>query len=343
MPTKKNLKIIIYTLSFILVILIFLNIKNITNKEYRTAQIAGRELKINNILKISSSNVQDFKLYDYIKKVIFYQKIDYSIYEADLDQKTTKIIGKMPDVKRIIFSPFLKRAIVFLEKGNNININYFDFQSGEKIELDKNIKEATFSPNGKKIVYHLYDSTSKEGKILVSNLDSSKPKLILKTRVPELKLYWPKNDLIAFLAKNKPNDLFIINIQKNELNSLEKITFQNPINKIVWSKDGNKFLVSVKDESSGIKNVILADLYEQTRNVKLKTKTDQCVWSVDNINIYCGQNGEIFKLNTKTGKKIELAPNLNVNPTNLQIDYSNSQLVFINQRDHNLYTFKISE
>lgn len=334
MNTDKNLKAIIYLLSITLLVLLFLNFKKI-DKESTTAQISSKITEGGDILKLSTSSVENY-FFNGLKSALFYQKLDSALYQVDLTNKKISVVAKIPDVEKIVFSPSQDKVFAFIKEGYKINPVYFNLKSNTKINLNKNINEAVFSPDGKKLVYHQYNPSSKQGAIFILNLDNpdNKPELILSTRIKKMNLYWPQKGLIAFHPLDQKG-LFGIDLsQKN----LKQINNQDLLDRVVWAKNGEAFIFSVKDEETNQPHLFIGNLSGKVVDTELKIKANQCTWSVDNLSIICGKNGQVIEFNKKTKEKKILILNPAINPFYPQISYLGNKLLFINKKDNNLYS-----
>ncbi len=148
--------------------------------------------------KLSKSEVNFFNVKSRINKVIFYEEIDSIVYETDFEGRGKKEITKIPNVAEIIFSPNGKELIAWLNERRIIRAAYFEIFENKKLYLPEGVRAAAFSPDGLKIAYHFYNTETGEGNIFISGPDGSNPTNIFKTRISNLKILWPDNNLIIF-------------------------------------------------------------------------------------------------------------------------------------------------
>ncbi|MEK7579671.1 MAG: hypothetical protein AAB469_00530 [Patescibacteria group bacterium] len=88
-----------------------------------------------------------------------------------------------------------------------------------KDEFLKNFEEAVFSPDRRKIAY------LNQGAIYISNPDGSESKEILKTRIKNLELLWPKPEFLVLKSgENGGQTIFLINLEDGSLKKLDEQT-----------------------------------------------------------------------------------------------------------------------
>lgn len=195
---KKNLIIIIFLLAGAIIALLFLNL-NSSWKNGRAEILDPYSVPENLPKKISRGRVNFFGLQG--SKVVFYEESDSTIYEAGLDGKNKKELVRIPDVLKIVFSPIGYELVAIVSAEKSIPRNYyFDLKNNKRTELPRDAQDITFSPDGRKIAYFFYDGETGEGGILTAAPDGSDSKAIFRTRIKNLDLAWPRNDLIIFYS-----------------------------------------------------------------------------------------------------------------------------------------------
>lgn len=202
---RKNLIILVFVLSGALVSLLVLNFQK--PGKGQQAQILGAQSNAlkNYPVKISRGVVNFFGLKNGSGKVVFYEELDSIVYELDFDGRNKKELARIPDASDFVFSPNGKELVATLSENGSSKKTYFNLENNRKIELDKNIDSVAFSPDGKKLAYHFYDSKNGEGGILISESGGSDFKNIFRTRIKNLNLFWPKSELIIFFSKGENN------------------------------------------------------------------------------------------------------------------------------------------
>lgn len=256
MDLRKNLIIIIFLLSAVILVLLFLNL----NKSWReqSAQIFEEQvntqtgsLKSNSPKRISKGAV---KFFDLVKpdKIIFYDESDSMIYETSFDGRNKKEIARIPNISEVIFSPTGKSLIAAISTSQMIRKFYFDLENNKKVELSRDIGSVAWAPNGSRIAYHFYDSDSDEGNISIANPDGSDFKIILRTRIKDLEIFWPEADSVVFYSKKDSGPMFSVSGETGKLQKLsssfpypkfsnEKLSPLNDYSVFINSEDGKLY------------------------------------------------------------------------------------------------------
>ncbi len=224
MDVRKNLIVLIFVLSGVLGILILLNFQKLSGFKQEAQILKSQEADAENLpVKLSSGPIDSFNLKNGTNNLVFYEKSESMIYEIGFDGKNKKALAKIPQVSKIYINPNGKEVIASIIENNLTKKVYLDLEANKKIELDKNIQELVFSPDGKKIAYHFYDPGSGEANISISRSDGSNFVNILKTRIKNVSLFWPEENLIVFYSNDGDNQLFAFSIEPDGDN-LQRIT-----------------------------------------------------------------------------------------------------------------------
>ena len=222
------------------------------------------------------------------REVVYFEKGTGKILSADFSGKSTNIVsGEI--INDLNDANWSKNGIqvIFNQQGK---YTYFNVKTGARSKLNQNISHVTWSRDGKKIAYLFYDDKTGEGNISIASPDGSSFKNVFKTRAQNLKLNWPKENLLSFYAPfGLDKSLFLLNF---ETGKLEKILDQLDDLEILWSPDGSHLLYSYRDRDN-LSRTKLLDLEKQIDlEIDLLTSTDKCVWTLDSLSIYCGAEKE---------------------------------------------------
>jgi len=360
MDERKNLFILITVLFILILTWVVLNFQR-GKRDFQKAQIYQNQekqvdeiekiayTKEKSIIRLSKSEILNYRLLN-DGNILFYEKANSSVYKTDPRGKDLKIIANVPNVSEIIFSSDGNSLIVTdNERGDKF---FFDLVNNKKVELNKNIKSVAFSPDGKKIAYHFYDPQTKMGNISISKPDGSDFINIFKTRVPELTIMWPKEDLIMFYRSDLKNitDLFVINPDGKDF---RKIFESGAIEQINSSSVNNRFLLSTKGGKENISSLFLINGDDYSINTGFNFKAKQCDLSFDNSNLICAKGEKIFKIEldkngfpqnafSETENKNIIFSDPNFEPINLKFSSPN-YLIFINNKNKNLYSLKMTK
>lgn len=260
MDLGKNLIIIIFLLSAVLLVLLFLNLnKSWKGEPAQLSKAAGQARiiegqRLNSPKKISRGPVKFFDLMG-PNKIIFYDESDSMIYESYLDGRNKKEIARIPNISGIIFGPNGKNIIAAISKNKEIKKFYFDLENNKRVELSSGIGGIAFSPSGNQIAYHFYDEGSGEGNISISNPDGSVFKTILKTRIKDFEIFWPETGLIVFYSKNEPGPAFSLS---PETGKLQRLTEPTPLLKFSGGKTSplNDYAVFISPEDGKLYSLL---------------------------------------------------------------------------------------
>lgn len=176
---------------------------------------------------------------------------------------------------------------------------------GEEIKLNKNIKEKVFSKDKKKIAYHYFASPSDgpEGQaygasnISISNPDGSDYKIIIKTRIQNIKLFWPSEDMISFYNSDEPSELFSLAISSQELTKLVGPLYNFSA---LWAPDGKSFVYSGSASPKEKTGLFWHNPGEQIyTDIEIGAIASGCAWSVDNNTMFCSDETGFWKIDVK--------------------------------------------
>lgn len=219
---RKNLIIIIFFLGGIFFVLLFLNLNSSWKKQGAAVFEPQSVIPADLPKKISRGPVIFFDFKKRSGKAVFYEEIDSTVYEADLDGKNKKELARISDASGILFNPNGKGLIAEIPGKGSLATAYFDLENNRKTELPKNIRSAAFSPSGEKLASYFYDDKTSQGSISIAEPDGSNFKSIFLTRIKDLNLIWPENELIVFYSKSGSGQTFSITPDGNKFRRLDE-------------------------------------------------------------------------------------------------------------------------
>lgn len=303
-------------------------------------------------------------------KVIYYSKINGNIIQSDFNGLQKEIVTdtNLDNLVKVIWSPDKNKTLtIFQDNLENVSKYYYSLSDKKSFPLNKYITYISWSSDSSKITYQYQNNTTDENTINTSNPDGSKYSAILKTRMKNLIVEWPKGSTIYL--REKPSGLAKSNLYS--LNSLSR-AFNKTMSDIYgfslkWSPTGNKMLYS-KTNSEG-KNI---DLYVANSNgsgekaLNIQTLVEKCAWSQDIRYIFCAipqniadaktlpddfykgtfiGNDGFYKINTDTGEKTNLLEGENMNESfnaeELFLSSNEDYLFFVNKNNGLLYRIKL--
>lgn len=207
---RKNLIIIIFFLGGIVFVLLFLNLSQSWKKQEASIFEPQNAIPADLPKKISRGPVVFFDFKKGSDNLVFYEESNFTIYETDLDGRNKKELARIPDASGIIFNPNGKGLIAEVPGKGSPMTAYFDLENNRKTELSKNIRSTAFSPDGEKLAYYFYDDKTGQSNISVAEPNGSNFERIFLTRIKNLNLAWPENELIVFYPKSGGGQAFSI-------------------------------------------------------------------------------------------------------------------------------------
>lgn len=295
------------------------------------------------IIRLSNDGVSTYGIVPDKKNVAFFDR--NGVFKIVNFTGDFKFKGEGSFTDNIIGGVWAKakmEAIVTTINSDGVQRTFYDYLNGKTKILSKNIQDISFSKDGERIVYGFFDEITYEGNISTSRTDGSSFIVLFKTRLSNMEINWPQNDLISFykktLNKSERVDLFKIN---NKGEELEKILTAKKSLRVTWAPDGKSFIYSVYDND---KNHLYYKFLESSDEQRLdvNTSADQCTWSRTNTNIICFVDSSFYKINVLDGSKDKIH-NLGGDSDikNLELNSSEDFLFFINNNDGQLYSLPL--
>lgn len=244
-------------------------------------------------------------------------------------------------------------------KGNTDLLNF----SG--VFLPLNIEEYSLAPNSNRIFYLRKEGNKTIG-VISESLGENKIQ-IFGSELNELNVNWNNTKNILLNTKASSNT-YTLSFKLNSVNGqLEKLE------NILWAGNGlpnndfSKILYSAKNDKG---NFTLYSYDVATSNLKplgFQTLVEKCVWSSDNINIFCAvpNNGvkssepdmwykgytdfsdSIFMINTNNLNNTlvldSMAENKNFDIVNMKLDYYEDYIYFIDSMTGFAWLYNISD
>lgn len=234
-------------------------------------------------------------------------------------------------VENVTWSPEGNRAIIEFLDGSNI---LYNFINGAQYTLPKEGVDFDFNKTGEDIGYKYVTEDPEDNWIVVSEPDGRNARAVeeLADEVYNVDINWsPSSQIVATFRKGSDlNEQEVYFIGKNRENFQK---FQTPGRgfKGEWSPQGNKMLYSVYLEEDLFRptiHVVSAhpnNIGTENKNLEVETIVEKCVFSGDNINVYCavpvymprgaglypellkGVPDDIYQINTRTGLRKKLA------------------------------------
>ena len=303
-------------------------------------------------------------------KIVYYFRSNGNVWQSNFDgsdlSQTSTII--LENLVKVIWSPDKNKVItIFQDNLENISKYFYSYTTQKALPLDKYINYITWSPDSKKIAYQYQNDFTDNNNISTANPDGTKYTTLLKTRMKNLIVEWPKGSDI--FLREKPSGIAQSSLYS--LNTLSK-SFNNIMPNVYglsvkWSSEGNKILYSKTNSKGGSIGIFIADRNgTNEKSANIQTLAEKCAWSQDTRYIYCAipkniadarilpddfykgtfiGDDELYKINIGTGEKINILEKESLIETFDAIDLflspQENYLFFVNKNNGLLYSIKL--
>lgn len=374
--------VVIFILALVMLGVMFLGQKGKTNKKIDTKnekivdkqknddtknqQVSDSGVKKNEkFVKLEAGKIFGLTIKPGTNLAMFYEQ--QNILTTDPFSGKKNAISKYPfgDVKSWLWSNDASKAIV-----NDAGDYYvYDLNNNLTNKFRYDIDIAIFDKSGDKVIYKYYNNETNKRKIKTADLKGENGQLILDDlpyRKVDLNLQ-PQTNRMCYLptpdARIK-GKLFCLDLEGNNKKDYGGQFGQD----YLWSPDGRKILTSFAKEESG-NQLVLAVMNKdggETKGLSFATTVKKCVWSKNNVDVYCAMVGgapldvmlpnaweeQIFnsadtfwKINTRTGEKkrlveLEKIPGA-IDAEDLTLDPEEKFLFFRARRDGSLWRIKL--
>jgi hypothetical protein len=311
---------------------------------------------------------------EYISVIKYADKVNGNIYQTFSDKIDERKFSET-FIPSVYESFFTKNSIIVRYLNDQIIRTFIgdipedklgaDMSDGNEIFgdfLPENIKDISVSSNGNKMFY-LTNSTNGVNGIMASSNGKEK-KQIFSSAFSEWTSSWVGEDQITLTTKPSgfvPGYAYLLDISSTNYekiigNILGLTTLMNNFGDLMAYTDQNL-------------NLRIFDLNQNiSKELRLRTHSEKCVWAKNNTTLYCAipkeiPNGliypdiwyqgevsyddEIFRINTETGQRTKLS-NLSlesgelVDAIYLKLDETEENLFFMNKKDSYLWRLELN-
>ncbi len=299
-----------------------------------------------------------------VPSIRFVERKNGHIYKMFLDKKEKEKISNstIPSIYEALFDSTGKTVIYrYLSGEKIINTYVATIGASSGLFLQQNINDISVSQDKTKFFYLTKNENGVIGNIGI--LGEQKRDVVFNHPLTEWISSWGKNQNIYLTTKasyTATGSIFLLN------------TFNQTISKVFGGVIGlttqiNKNSTNIlynESTDSGPKLGVFNIKNHTTKDLDIYGLPEKCVWSDDNINIYCAVPNEIkgnqypdswyqgivsfddffVKINTETGDRITLANSVNETPvdgTYLFLDKDESTLFFTNKKDSTLWSLQL--
>lgn len=247
-------------------------INRFNKPEEKAAQPAG-------VFRITAEDGHWLKLAPTGKEILYYLPKTgqiRSVAIAPAGGQSETIVRLKPNLKKISWSSNGKELIA----DDGVSLTYYNLAGGESKVLNGKIKNPVFAPGESKIAYLFFNDAEGGGQIRVGSPTGEIFKNILSTRLDNWQIIWVNDQTLGLTANGA---FFTLDINSG---ALQKILADKTNLEIRLSPDGRKLVFSSGAAPGATLNFYDLAAGAETR-VAENYRADNCVWSVDNKNLYC--------------------------------------------------------
>ncbi len=304
-------------------------------------------------------------LYEEAPSIRYVERLNGHIYKMFLDTKTKEKISNstIPSIYEAFFDKTGQTVIYrYLSSEKLINTYLATLSTSNGEFLPQNISDLSISIDKTKFFYLTENSNGVTG--TTGTFGESRKDNVFSSPFTEWLSQWDNRQRIYLTTKpsySVPGSMFILNTTNKTISKIfggiEGLT-------TLINKSGSIVLYSVST-TEGPKLGIFDIEKNTTKDLKTFGLPEKCVWSIDNVNIYCAVPNVIkgnqypdywyqglisfddyfIKINTVDGSVETLANSSDeksVDGTNLFLDKSENTLFFTNKKDSTLWSLKLN-
>ncbi len=280
---KKNSVLFLFGLSFLLVIFVFFflfYVSSFTSSKENIQEQEKPSSQINN-LYILEKNPVLFKYWQKDNKLYYFNK-ENKLFSFDLaSYKKTEENSSFSGIERI--EPSLKgdKIILFWKKNDQKGLSIFDLEDKSTKVLPLLAEEASFSPEGDKIVFYRVEDNLPQ--LIIFNISDWKVEKIIDFPIYDINLSWLANGKILLVEKPTCYNLqkaFIFDLKSEKFSVLAE---GYGLEYLVSPKRGKILFSFEKQRKSKIvslNNKILASL-------KSFVLPEKCSFDSEENNLFC--------------------------------------------------------
>ena len=283
--------------------------------------------------------------------VLYYHPSNGFVSKLDLETRlnTTISTAQLTGLTSVIWSPNKNRVITVFRSSTGPIYKYFDYTSHENGSLGTNIKDVVFSPDSQRVA--LVRSAGGDSAIEITDFHGlsaqvgKNSKTILKTRLDNIRLSWPNNNYLSFIANDTDagtQSLYTI----SENGDLHQLVGGESGLVIRWSSGGTKLLYSTQgDEGTMLQVFDVAS--QQSQDLPLQANATNCAWALNQRSAICavetqGQTSineiTLAGLTTKI-----LFSNLIISPKEVFLSHLEDFLIITSAGDQSVWALKLAQ
>lgn len=298
-----------------------------------------------------------------IPVVSYVEKVTGHIYQYNLKTKTPKRVSNttIPTIHEAFFNTDSSKAIYRYESDNKINTYLVTIGKELGDFIPTNITNLSVSKNKDSFFYLIKTKNGSTG--YVQYFDNTKPKVVLESSFSEWMPQFISNQTIYLTTKasgSREGYLYSLNTSTGTITKL----FGNIIGLTTLANNDGSLVLASSSKDSGPELQILDVKKHSTTTISLAGLPEKCIWSNDEVHIYCAipkniPSGEypdswyqglvsfddkFVKINTTNSEITSLYDGQAKEPldaTGLFFDSKEENLFFINKIDSKLWSLNL--
>jgi len=312
----------------------------------------------------TTTTISEKETTEIIPSIRYVEKKNGHIYKMFLDTRSKEKISNstIPSIHESFFSKDGDSVIYRYLSSDKVISSFMATLGAPKGEfLPQNILNISLSNDKNKFFYLTENDEGSVG--MVGLFGSIKKDNVFAFPFTEWLSQWDNNQNIYLTTKSSGSvegSIFILNTTTKTLSKIFGNVFG--LTTLV-SPDGDAILYSASTQK-GPELWIYDTASNSTRDLNSFSLPEKCVWSTDNVNIYCALPNTIItvqypdswyqgtvsfddyfvKINTQTGERITIANSINetaIDGVSLFLDKTENNLFFLNKKDLTLWGLKL--
>jgi len=301
--------------------------------------------------------------FEIVPSIRYVERATGHIYQMYLD---TKVSGKVsnstiPSIYEVIFDGNAKSVIYrYLSTDNNSISSFVASLGSTKSEfLPSNVIDITLSQDKTKYFYLTKSGNGVTGTI--RSFNETKSSQVFTSPYTEWISQWVGKDKIFLTTKASSNVDGTIFSLNSTTGTLSKVFSGVKGLTTLVNNDGS--LVLYSSSSSGTPSLNIFNTKDRSvTDLGVYSLAEKCVWSTDNITIYCAVPGNIggnqpdswyqgltsfddafLRINTRTGEELNIVSSNNesIDATELFLDKKEETLFFVNKKDSTFWSLDL--
>jgi hypothetical protein len=359
------------------------------NVSFRTSKNEEVVVVDKSIESVDENNVNNKKITLLVQEEVFFPTINSSDSRINYFSKegeffSISFMGSLKKnsnrsaiggIKNLAWSPEKAKALVQINNGNESYYALYDDKNGELKRYEEKMDYVAWSGYEDKILFKKFNSVDGSRSLIVADVDGKNGRNMAD--IP-----WR---MISIASVRDKNEVFFWNLPKaSEKTQLKKTRIIGKADKdnsenigketerygadYLFSNKGDRILISsiLENDKAGVELGVVNNNGEEYENMRLPTLVSKCVWSNDDMHIYCAVPAIIepgmvipddyqakrfftkdafWKINIQTGERSRLVELVDIeedyDADKLFLSPAEDALFFTNRIDNRLYRINL--